>query len=232
RVLLRRAGSVPKSSRKDVWRLLLLGNLGPGGAKRRRSQVEEMLALDAAILSTELNLENQRVVRVDVERTRPNLDQFKHPRVKNLLARLLTHHCKVNGVGYKQGMHEVLAPFVALSDPEPPTSDIFMCYGAFIEQFLPYAFNKDEEFLSLQICFRLFRLLLLYHHPRLCRFLDQYQLQPELYATPWFLTLFASSLDLPRLFEIWDFYLCWGDPALHHFVVLAFVIGNADIILQ
>lgn len=50
-----------------------------------------------------------------------------------------------------QGMHEVLAPFVALSDPELPTSDIALCYGAFIKRFLPYAFNKDEEFLSLQV---------------------------------------------------------------------------------
>lgn len=57
-------------------------------------------------------------------------------------------------------------------------------------------------FCFLQICFRLFRLLLLYHHPRLCRFLDQYQLQPELYATPWFLTLFSNSLDLERLYEV------------------------------
>lgn len=31
---------------------------------------------------------------------------------------------------------------------------------------------------------------------------------------------------------MWDFYLFWGDPALHHFVVLAFVIGNANVILQ
>lgn len=48
-------------------------------------------------------------------------------------------------------MHEVLAPFVALSDPELPTSDISLCYAAFIKRFLPYAFNKDEEFLSLQV---------------------------------------------------------------------------------
>lgn len=31
---------------------------------------------------------------------------------------------------------------------------------------------------------------------------------------------------------MWDFYLYWGDPALHHFVVLAFVIGNAEVILK
>lgn len=32
--------------------------------------------------------------------------------------------------------------------------------------------------------------------------------------------------------QVWDFYLFWGDPALHHFVVLAFVIGNAEVILK
>ncbi|CAN0143298.1 unnamed protein product, partial [Ectocarpus sp. 6 AP-2014] len=229
RQLLRKAAFIPAFLRKDVWRLLILGRVEAGGGKDAEGDVT---ALDAAILSTDLDLENQRVVRVDVERTRPALDQFKRPRVKNLLARILTYHCKTHGLGYKQGMHEVLAPFVALSDPELPTSDISLCYSAFLRRFLPYAFNQDEEFLSLQICFRLFRLLLLYHHPRLCRFLDQYQLQPELYATPWFMTLFSNSLDLPRLYEVWDFYLYWGDPALHHFVVLAFVIGNADAILK
>ncbi|CAN0091705.1 unnamed protein product, partial [Ectocarpus sp. 12 AP-2014] len=229
RQLLRKAAFIPAFLRKDVWRLLILGRVEAGGGKDEEGDVA---ALDAAILSTDLDLENQRVVRVDVERTRPALDQFKRPRVKNLLARILTYHCKTHGLGYKQGMHEVLAPFVALSDPELPTSDISLCYSAFLRRFLPYAFNQDEEFLSLQICFRLFRLLLLYHHPRLCRFLDQYQLQPELYATPWFMTLFSNSLDLPRLYEVWDFYLYWGDPALHHFVVLAFVIGNAEAILK
>ncbi|CAM9684777.1 unnamed protein product, partial [Ectocarpus fasciculatus] len=242
RQLLRKAAFIPAFLRKDIWRLLILGRVEAGGGKGEGSG--DVLALDAAILSTDLDLENQRVVRVDVERTRPALDQFKRPRVKNLLARILTYHCKTHGLGlllffFSQGMHEVLAPFVALSDPELPTSDISLCYSAFIKRFLPYAFNQDEEFLSLQICFRLFRLLLLYHHPRLCRFLDQYQLQPELYATPWFMTLFSNSLDLPRLYEassiqaaVWDFYLYWGDPALHHFVVLAFVIGNAEAILK
>lgn len=106
RYLLRKAGFVPGSLRKDVWRLLILGrvDVGAGGGNANGSGVaqREMLALDAAILSTELDLDNQRVVRVDVERTRPALEQFKRPRVKNMLARLLTHHCKKHGVGYKQ----------------------------------------------------------------------------------------------------------------------------------
>lgn len=98
RQLLRKAGFIPASRRKDVWRLLILGRVDA----RAHGSGEDILALDAAILSTELDLDNQRVVRVDVDRTRPALEQFKRPRVKNMLARVLTHHCKTNGLGYKQ----------------------------------------------------------------------------------------------------------------------------------
>lgn len=106
RFLLRKAGFIPSSRRKDVWRLLILGRVEPGTRRRTSTgfpdSPSEILALEAAILCTDLDLDNQRVVRVDVERTRPALEQFKRPRVKNLLTRVLTHHCKTHGLGYKQ----------------------------------------------------------------------------------------------------------------------------------
>lgn len=112
RLLLRKIGYVPPSRRKDIWRLLILGrveatgvrpSVGAGGGTRYSyTYPSDMIALEAAILSTDLDLDNQRVVRVDVERTRPALEQFKRPRVRNLLTRVLTHHCKANGLGYKQ----------------------------------------------------------------------------------------------------------------------------------
>lgn len=108
RLLLRKAGYIPPSRRKDVWRLLILGRVEPGtrvgsnSSNKTNNCPGNTSALDAAILSTDLDLDNQRVVRVDVERTRPALEQFKRPRVKNLLTRVLTHHCKKNGLGYKQ----------------------------------------------------------------------------------------------------------------------------------
>lgn len=237
---------IPHNCRKDVWRYLLLGmpqqktveplvdiDAETDIALQRKDTrwSEDAQDLECAIRAVSFNLENQRVVTVDVERTRPGLEQFKLPETQDTLLRVLTYYCKERAIGYKQGMHEVLAPFVALSHPAMAITDIYRCYGKFIDKFLPYAFNRDEEFISLQICFRLFRLLLLYHHPQLCKFLDQYQLQPELYATPWFLTLFASTLELPVLYQIWDFYLSLNDPAIHHFVVLALVIENAEVIL-
>lgn len=111
RLLLRKAGFVPPSRRKDVWRLLILGRVEPGTQSSTATEypdsTSEILALEAAILCTDLDLDNQRVVRVDVERTRPALEQFKRPRVKNLLARVLTHHCKNYGLGYRQVRYRV-----------------------------------------------------------------------------------------------------------------------------
>lgn len=111
RQVLRKAGFIPEFMRKDVWRLLILGRVDAVAADG--TGAGDVLALDVAILSTELDLDNQRVVRVDVERTRPALDQFKRPRVKNMLARVLTHHCKTHGLGYKQASR--LPPLCAWS---------------------------------------------------------------------------------------------------------------------
>lgn len=57
--------------------------------------------------------------------------------------------------------------------------------------------------LAAQASLRFFTLLLQYHHPTLEKFLSQYSLQPELYATSWFLTLFAHTLPLEQLFPVW-----------------------------
>jgi hypothetical protein len=82
--------------------------------------------------------------------------------------------------------------------------------------------------------FNLFRLLLQYHDPKLCQFLDQYSLRPETYATPWvpplplppllirkFITLFARSTDPPVLYRIWDLFFASNDPFEIYFVGLA-----------
>lgn len=54
------------------------------------------------ILKTECDLENQRVVRADADRTRgsENLN-------KDHLELLLTLYCKRNNLKYKQGLNEV-----------------------------------------------------------------------------------------------------------------------------
>lgn len=59
------------------------------------------------IKSVVCDLENQRVIRADAERTRgtESLD-------KDIIEMVLTKYCKNNNIKYKQGLNEVLAPFM------------------------------------------------------------------------------------------------------------------------
>ncbi|KAI9477848.1 MAG: rab-GTPase-TBC domain-containing protein [Benjaminiella poitrasii] len=56
--------------------------------------------------------EIRKVIRQDVERTFPDIEFFRDEKVQQSLSDILFIYCKLNGdVSYRQGMHELLAPF-------------------------------------------------------------------------------------------------------------------------
>ncbi|KAL9540772.1 hypothetical protein MBANPS3_009497 [Mucor bainieri] len=58
------------------------------------------------------DLEIRKVIRQDVERTFPDVDFFRENDVQQRLTDILFIYCKLNrDVSYRQGMHELLAPF-------------------------------------------------------------------------------------------------------------------------
>ncbi|EGR27645.1 TBC domain protein, partial [Ichthyophthirius multifiliis] len=64
-----------------------------------------------------------------------------------------------------------------------------------LELFLTfYCKNEDIDFNSLQCFFSAFTLLLKYHDPNLHNILSKNDIVPEIYAYPWFITLFARCL--------------------------------------
>ncbi|KAE8997647.1 hypothetical protein PR001_g19529 [Phytophthora rubi] len=228
-VTCRALGGVPSQLRARVWKELL-------GVTRSEQQ---RLCLDRSILQVQEDLDNQRVIAADAARTRGNEPRFQQPETVELVAKLLTYYCKCRSIRYKQGMNEVLAPFLLLTEQrdgceEPvPLAEgvVFQCFYALIDRFMPHVF-VDKEFRSLQSSFQLYKLLMLYHDPELCHYLDQHDMTPELYVTPWFMTLFARSLSPECVFYLWDFFLLEEDPYLLHFVAYALVAANKDRILQ
>ena len=66
--------------------------------------------------------------------------------------------------------------------------------------------------------------------------LDQNDIVPELYATPWFVTCFSRTLPLNALYILWDYYLMElvtdQYPYQHYFVCLAILILNRDKIIK
>ena len=64
----------------------------------------------ADIRNVALDLPNQNVVRADTERSR-----FIGKEHFDIMQQLLTFYCKHEGISYKQGINEIMSPFLWLS---------------------------------------------------------------------------------------------------------------------
>jgi hypothetical protein len=225
RSLLREAGGVvPPPMRREVWALLL-------GVRKR-----DVFSLDDKIKSAAEDLENQRVIVADARRTRAHTDEFRSDEMQTLLVKLLTFYCKSNSLRYKQGMNEVVAPFVHVfrrvgeNTAEEDTPDVFNALSAFIARFMPHIYS-DDSFTSLQCGFMLFRQLLRYVDPELSAHLDASGIIPELYAGGWFMTLFAHSFPMDELLAVWDYYIVANDAQLHTWCALLVLTSHRDRLL-
>jgi len=234
-------GQVPSELRFATWKRLLGVSDEP----------DADALLTKAIQDCERDLPNQRVIRVDVERTRVDLPEFREPPAQEFLTQLLTYFCKTRQCRYKQGLNEVLAPFVYLltqrraDEPDifckPGTEGlVYRMWTTFMDRFIPHLYDDDrpgegEEMITLQCSFRFFELLLLYHDPELWHLLDHNKLKPELYASPWLMTMFAQNIPMFQAFQLWETMLLGdgilGDAYVILFVALAFLCSNRNTFL-
>ena len=63
-------------------------------------------------------------------------------------------------------------------------------------------------------------------------FAERHFATPELYVTPWFLTLFSSKVQLPVLFVLWDWLMLERDSVFFCFISLAILISNRRLLLR
>lgn len=138
-------------------------------------------------ITCSLDMPNQRVIKTDAERTR---NKLLNKSEKCMLELLLTFYCKQEQIFYKQGLNEVLAPFMIFMREGLSLCKVYCYFKNFVKNYLPCMF-VDKEFKALQAQFLLFRLLVRYYDPEVSIFLAAYNIEPELYCMPWFLTLLA-----------------------------------------
>lgn len=138
-------------------------------------------------ITCSMDMPNQRVIRTDAERTR-NKQLSKSE--KGLLELFLTFYCKQESIYYKQGLNEVLAPFMLFMRDGVSMCNVYLYFKNFVKNYLPSMF-VDKEFKALQAQFLLFRLLVRYFDSEISVFLAANNIEPELYCMPWFLTLLA-----------------------------------------
>jgi hypothetical protein len=102
-----------------------------------------------------------------------NLEEEKLSVVSDLES-ILTYQRKVSQKEYRagNGWIELLLPVIALKVPRNETGAIFQ---AILNKYIPRG----------KTAYSLLRLLILYHDPKLCSFLDTKRITPESYAQPW-----------------------------------------------
>nr|CAD7575357.1 unnamed protein product [Timema californicum] len=153
-----------------------------------------------------------------------NEDEDKVSVVSDLES-ILTFYCKSSGVQYEQGNGwiEILLPLISL---KLPRSDTYNLFEAIKHRYIPRGCKKNG------VVFHVFRLLLLYHDPELCSFLDTMRISPDLYCLSWFQSLFAATCGLPVGLCMWDLYFQKADPFFVFFLALVMIVNAREQILS
>ncbi|RXM97684.1 TBC domain-containing protein kinase-like protein, partial [Acipenser ruthenus] len=77
------------------------------------------------------------------------------------------------------------------------------CMSAFIPKYLYNFFLKDNSHV-IQEYLTVFSQIIAFHDPELSNHLNEIGFIPDLYAIPWFLTMFTHVFPLHKIFHLWD----------------------------
>eukprot|EP00051_Salpingoeca_urceolata_P013465 m.169123 g.169123 ORF g.169123 m.169123 type:complete len:836 (+) comp17798_c2_seq3:203-2710(+) len=215
----------------EAVRLLVMGHALPHGAVR--SRVWKILLgvdnkPDALANQAEHVSEHDCPVKQDclAQAARYSDDPVRVQQLATEMEVVLNFVCRARGVEYQSqtGWAELLVPFVAQA--ELPRSDCYNCLYSLVNRFGFKASGQDA------MQFSVFRLLLLYHDPELCTFLDSRRLGPSRYAGSWFRSLFAATCGPDVTWPLWDAYLQAGEPFLVFFLALVMLVNARDVVFS
>ncbi|XP_029905507.1 TBC1 domain family member 23 isoform X1 [Myripristis murdjan] len=137
---------------------------------------------------------------------------------------VITFYCKSRNITFTPELSwpHLLKPLLGL---QLPRSDLYNCFYAIMNKYIP------RDCVPKGRPFHLYRLLLQYHEPELCSFLDTKKITPDSYAMSWLGSLFSSHC-LPEVTQaLWDNYLQQADPFLIFFLMLIILVNAKDTIL-
>ncbi|XP_072901242.1 TBC1 domain family member 23 isoform X2 [Hemitrygon akajei] len=203
---------IPTDQRAKVWKISLnvAGKVGSLGS-----------------WDGSLDLPEQTLIQEDCQKLIDRLSMPDEEKTQLLsdIESVITFYCKSRNVIYTHslGWTDLLKPLVPL---RMPRNDLYNCFYAIMNKYIP------RDFLPNGRPFHLFRLLLQYHEPELCSFLDTKKITPDSYAISWGASLFAGCCteDVAQL--IWDVYLQQADPFIIFFLMLVILVNAKEIILS
>ncbi|XP_026751935.2 TBC1 domain family member 23 [Galleria mellonella] len=210
--VLTKGKKIPESLRPDVW-LLCLGCQDAGN---------QMLSFDEIF-----DLTNQTLLRDDVKKFVKGLDNDEDEKLSVIsdIESIITFYCKSKGIHYSSsnGWIEILLPLLSLKLPK---SDTYNLFEKIIQLYIPKGCTKNG------VPFHILRLVLQYHDPELCSFLDTKRITPEQYCLPWLRSLFAGTCNIEVVLFMWDLYFQRSDPFFIFFLCLIMIINTREQLLQ
>uniref|UniRef100_A0A3B1KB17 TBC domain-containing protein kinase-like protein n=1 Tax=Astyanax mexicanus TaxID=7994 RepID=A0A3B1KB17_ASTMX len=102
---------------------------------------------------------------------------------------------------YWQGLDSLCAPFLYLNFNNEALA--YACMSAFIPKYLYNFFLKDNSHV-IQEYLTVFSQMIAFHDPDISALNQIPHLPPQLYAIPWFLTMFTHVFPLHKIFHLWD----------------------------
>lgn len=205
--------TIPENVRAEVWQVCL--NVQSKG--NQMSNFNEIF-----------DLPNQNILREDVTNFVKKLgnDEDDKVSVTSDLESILTFYCKSKNISYTKnnGWVELLLPLLNLKLPRVETYNLF---EQLIDSYVPKNCNKKNG-----APFHILWLLLQYHDPELCSFLDTKRITPEQYCLIWFQSLFAGTCILPVVQSMWDLYFQQSDQFFIFFLSLIMLINAREQILS
>lgn len=129
---------------------------------------------------------------------------------------------------YWQGLDSLCAPFIYLNFNNEAKA--FACLSAFIPKYLHRFFLKDNSAVIREYLAK-FTHIIAFHDPDLSNHLQEIGFIPDLFAIPWFLTMFSHVFPLPKILHLWD-QLLLGDASFPLYVGLAILQQHRDTLLS
>jgi len=171
------------------------------------------------------------VIERDIDRCYPDHIMFRDANGvgQKDLFRLLKAYTFFNpNIGYAQGMGMVAGMFMMLM----PTDDAFWMLAVLLEK-KHYLLNFYDTALteSKYSVGTVFRALIKKALPKLNAHLEQYSVEPLMFATSWYMTVFTTLLPWASVLRVWDVFLLLGKPFLHQVALAILHVHQEKILL-
>eukprot|EP00842_Homolaphlyctis_polyrhiza_P000110 jgi/Hompol1/109/HPOL_005225-RA len=205
---------LPEPIRGMMWQLM--------ANSKSESLEEEYIQLLAR------NTRHEKIIQRDLARTFPTHEHFKDatgPGQTSLFNVLKAYSIYDQEIGYCQGIAFIVGPLL-LNMPEEQS------FCVLVRLMFDYGFRDlfSPKMIGLQLRNYQFDKLVEEQFPAVFRHLVNQDIKSTMYASQWFMTLFAYRFPLDMVFRILDIVFAEGPEAVLRFA-LALIKHNADMIV-